>query len=65
MKGIYFLFCIFGSQIAMKYMYILNRNYKSYQFALESILKLNIIEENYRYNKHFDLLDYENIKKDI
>ncbi len=65
MKSSYFLCCLFGSQLVMKYLYILNKNYKSYQFAFESILKLNVLEGNYRYNNHFDLLDYENIKKDI
>ena len=46
-------------------MYLLNKNYKSYQFAAESVLKYNILEEKYIYNNRFDLLDSENIKKDL
>jgi hypothetical protein len=68
-KGAYFFSCIFLSQLSMKYLYYLNKIFKSYQFALEGELKYNIIKENYKYQGdredigNFDIVDSENIKK--
>lgn len=68
-KTLYFLSCIFVSQLAMKYLYYLNKAFKSTQFASEGVLKYNIIKENYTYygdyekTGRFDIVDSENIKK--
>jgi hypothetical protein len=68
-KGAYFFACILLSQLFMKYLYYLNKTFKSYQFALEGVLKYNIIRENYKYQGdredlgNFDIVDSENIKK--
>lgn len=62
-KCLYFIFCIFLSQSIVKYGYYLNKVYKSYQFALEGVLKYKIIESEYRYSNTFDIIDSENIKK--
>jgi hypothetical protein len=51
------------SQLSMKYLYYLNRVYKSYQFSFEGVLKYNHLEKDYEYNDMIDLLDSENIKK--
>lgn len=65
----YFICCVFVSQLVVKYGYYLNKVYKSYQFALEGVLKYNIIEKNYTYSNilrngsKFDIIDSENIKK--
>lgn len=68
-KSMYFLSLIFMSQIFIKYIYYLNKVFKSYQFALEGVLKYNLIEKDYIYRGDweetgkFDMLDSENIKK--
>ena len=68
-KSIYFLSLIFVSQLFIKYVYYLNKVFKSYQFALEGVLKYNIIERDYIYQGdreetgRFDICDSENIKK--
>ena len=68
-KSAYFFSCIFLSQLAVKYIYYLNKIFKSYQFALEGVLKYNIIREDYIYQGdreeigYFDIVDTENIKK--
>ena len=68
-KSSYFFACIFLSQLAMKYIYYLNKIFKSYQFALEGVMKYNIIREDYIYQGdredigNFDIVDTENIKK--
>jgi hypothetical protein len=68
-KSIYFLSLIFMSQIFIKYIYYLNKVFKSYQFALEGVLKYNLMEKGYIYRGDweetgkFDILDSENIKK--
>jgi len=68
-KSFYFLSLIFVSQMFVKYLYYLNKVFKSYQFALEGVLKYNIMEDKYIYkgdSEHFgkfDILDCENIKK--
>jgi hypothetical protein len=68
-KSFYFICLIFISQLLMKYIYYLNKVFKSYQFALEGVLKYNIIEKNYVYRGdsnltgRFDIIDSENIKK--
>jgi hypothetical protein len=68
-KTCYFIGCIFLSQLVMKYIYYLNKIFKSYQFALEGVLKYNILENNYVYKgdleetDKFDIMDSENIKK--
>jgi len=69
LKGAYFFSCILMSQLFMKYIYYLNKILKSYQFAIEGVLKYNIIRENYCYQGdrddlgYFDIVDCENIKK--
>lgn len=68
-KSFYFLSLIFASQVFVKYIYYLNKVFKSYQFALEGVLKYEIMENKYIYKGDndlfgkFDLLDSENIKK--
>jgi hypothetical protein len=68
-KSVYFLSLIFLSQIFVKYLYYLNKVFKSYQFALEGVLKFNLMEKEYIYRGdweetgRFDMLDCENIKK--
>ena len=47
----------------IKYIYYLNKSFKSNQFALEVILKYNRIEKDFVYNNEYDLVDSENIKK--
>lgn len=51
------------TQVGVKYLYYLNKVYKSYQFSLEAVLKYDIMKSNYIYNDLFDILDSENIKK--
>lgn len=63
MKSAYFALCILLSQMAIKYLYYLNKSFKSTQFALEATLKYDYIETNYKYNNEFDLVDSENLKK--
>lgn len=55
-------------QLILKYIFYLNKVYKSYQFALEGVLRYNIILSNsknneFLYLKDFDILDNTNIKK--
>ena len=48
----------------IKFIFNLNKNFKSYQFATESILKYEKIKKDYKYNNKYDfILDFENIKK--
>ncbi len=63
MKTFYFGACILLSQLLIKYLYYLNKVFKSNQFALEVLLKYNRIEKDYIYNHECDLVDSENIKK--
>ena len=63
MKSFYFATCILLSQMAIKYLYYLNKSFKSTQFALEALLKYDYIETNFIYNNEFDLVDSENLKK--
>ncbi len=51
------------SQLAVKYLYYLNKVYKSYQFALEAVLKYDLMRKQFIYNDAFDITDSENIKK--
>ncbi len=68
-KSIYFFFLLFSAQLFIKYLYYLNKVFKSYQFALEGLLKYNCIEQNFTYQGdsnltgYFDITDSENIKK--
>lgn len=64
MKGLYLFFLLGLSQLILKYIFYLNRIYKSYQFGLEGVLKYQIMNsENHIYNKEFDIIDSYNIKK--
>lgn len=67
---------IISFQLALKYIYYLNKVYKSYQFGLEGVLKYNILNRSYSlenktsrdkslytYSNDFDLIDSTNIKK--
>jgi hypothetical protein len=63
LKSFYFISCIFLAQLAIKYLYYLNKVFKSYQFALEVVLKYDIIKKDYVYRECFDIVDSENIKK--
>jgi hypothetical protein len=68
-KSLYFFLLLLGSQMFLKYLYYLNKVFKSYQFALEGVLKYNILERNLSYQGdsaftgYFDICDCENIKK--
>ena len=51
-------------QLILKYIYYLNKIFKSYQFGLEGILKYRIIKsDDYTYNQIFDIIDGYSINK--
>ncbi len=66
---------IISLQLVLKYIYYLNKVYKSYQFGLENTLKYSIINDTnkftknkdsrkfYSYNNVFDIIDSTTIKK--
>ena len=63
-KVVFLCIAIAIPQLILKYIYYLNKVYKSYQFGLESVLKYNILQnKNYQYRETFDIIDFTNIKK--
>lgn len=63
-KTIYLFALLAISQLIMKYIFYLNRIYKSYQFGLEGVLKYKLMmSNNHIYHKDFDIIDSHNIKK--
>ena len=68
-KSLYFCVLLFSSQLFIKYIYYLNKVFKSYQFALEGLLKYYCLERDPKYYGDssltgcFDICDSENIKK--
>jgi hypothetical protein len=49
--------------MGIKYLYYLNKVFKSYQFALEIVLRYRVMKSGFPYCNGFTVLDSENIKK--
>jgi hypothetical protein len=49
--------------MAIKYLYYLNKVFKSYQFGLEVVLKYRLLKKGYVYDDNFNVFDSDSIKK--